>query len=58
MHNVNEWLNQAIKATGRFILWIFLLLVAAAMVLLLLVAVYAIIKEIVKNVKNGGKKDE
>lgn len=58
MHNVNEWLNQAIKATGSLILWMFLLLVAVGLILLILVVVYAVIKEIVKNVKNGGKKKD
>lgn len=59
MYNVNEWLNQAIRATGSFILWMFLLLVATGLILLILVVVYAVIKEIVKNMKNGGKeKDE
>lgn len=56
--NMNEWLNQAIRATGGFILWVVLLLVAVGMVLLVLVVVYAAIKELAKNVKNGGKKDE
>lgn len=58
MYNVNEWLNQAIRATGSFILWMFLLLVATGLILLILVVVYAVIKEIVKNMKNGGKKKD
>lgn len=55
MYKVNEWLSQAIRVTGSFIMWMALLLVAVAMVLLLLVVMYAVIKELVKNVKNGGK---
>ena len=56
MQNMNEWMNQAIRATGGFILWMVLLLVAIGLILLVWVVVYAARKELVEKVKNGGKK--
>jgi len=58
MYNVNEWLNQAIRATGSFILWMVLILFAVGLVLLLVVVVYAVVKELAKKPKDGGKKKD
>lgn len=58
MYNMTEWLNQAIRATGGFILWVILLMLAAGLVMLAVIVVYAVIKAAVDNIKGGKKKDE
>lgn len=58
MYNTTEWLNQAIRATGGFILWVILLMLAAGLVMLAVIVVYAVIKAAVDNIKGGKKKDE
>lgn len=58
MYNITEWLNQAIRATGGFILWMILLMLAAGIVMLVVIVIYAVIKAAVDNAKEGKKKDE
>lgn len=57
MYQTGEWLNMAIRNTGRFILLIILVMVAAALVLLDVVVIVAVIKAAVDALRKG-KKDE
>ena len=55
MYQTGEWLNMAIRNTGRFILLLILVMVAAALALLAVVIVVAVIKATVDALKKGKK---
>lgn len=58
MNQMGIWLQEAIRTTGAFILWIVLMALAAGLVIAIVIVLYAVIKAAVDAVKNGGKKKD
>lgn len=69
MNQMTMWIEQAIRTTAGFILWVILAALAAGLVFVIAVVVFAVIKAAVESVwtcikaavdvvRNGGKKDE
>lgn len=55
MYQTGEWLNMAIRNTGRFILLLILVIVAAALALLAVVIIVAVIKAAVDALRKDKK---